>query len=166
MSRIPFSRLPDTARLWIFPADRPLAPPEVRALGEAVEEGLAGWAAHGNPVTWGYDLADGQFLLVGVDESTAALSGCAIDGAVREIRGLERRLGISLLDSDRIFFRDGEELRVLPRAAFRERVGRGEITAETRVLDPVLSRVGDWRQGRFEVPFADSWHARAFGAVQ
>jgi hypothetical protein len=162
MSRIPFSGLPDTARLWIFPADRPLAPPEAEALEQAVEEGLAGWAAHGSPVTWGYELVDRQFLLIGVDESTTALSGCSIDGAVHRMQDLESRLGVSLLDSDRIFFREGPDLRVLPRADFRQRVQSGGVTAETPVLDPVLTRVGDWRQGRFELPFAESWHARAF----
>jgi len=164
MSRIPFSELPDSARLWIFPSDRPLAPEEAGALEETVREGLAEWAAHGSPVTWGYELVDMQFLLIGVDERTTALSGCSIDGAVRHMRSLEGRLGITLLDSDRIFFREGATLRVEPRAVFRDRVQRGAITAETPVLDPVLSRVEDWRQGRFERPFSESWHARAFPA--
>jgi hypothetical protein len=164
MSRIPFSQLPDTARLWIFPADRPLAPEEARLLAAAIEEGLAAWAAHGSPVTWGYELADDQFLLLGVDESTTALSGCSIDGAIRQMRDLEARIGVSFLDSGRIFFREEGAVRVLPRTAFRERVRSGAITGETPVLDPVLGRVSEWRQGRFELPFAESWHARAFPA--
>jgi hypothetical protein len=162
MSRIPFSQLPDTARLWIFPSDRSLAPQEARDLTEAIQEGLAGWAAHGSPVTWGYELVDDQFLLLGVDESTTALSGCSIDGAIRQMRDLEARFQVSFLDSGRIFFREGDAVRVLPRAAFREHVQSGAVTAETPVLDPVLNLVGEWRQGRFEVPFAESWHARAF----
>jgi len=162
MSRIPFSQLPDTARLWVFPSDRPLAPEEAKLLAAAIEEGLAAWAAHGSPVTWAYELAEDQFLLLGVDESATALSGCSIDGAVRQMRELEARFGVSFLDSGRIFYREDGSVRVLPRVDFRERVRSGAITPDTPVLDPVLGHVSEWRQGRFEVPFAESWHARAF----
>ena len=162
MSRIPFDALPEHARLWIFAADRKLEPSEQRALEEAVEQGLAGWNAHGSPVHWGYSLVRDQFLLVGVDETHTALSGCSIDSAVRQIRDLEARLGVPLLDNGRVFYRDGSGIRVVSRNEFRALAERGAVDMETVVYNNVLATVGEFRRGGWEVPMRDSWHRSAF----
>src|SRR5215831_19513801 len=120
MPKVPFEALPDTSRLWIFPADRPLTPEEQDSLIRSVEQGLDDWSAHGSPVTWGHRLERGQCLFVGVDETRTALTGCSIDGAIREIRDLEHRLGISLLDNGRVFFKDGPRMHAVSRAEFKK----------------------------------------------
>ena len=162
MPRVPFDQLPDHARLWIFGADRPLSLDERRLLAESVENGLRGWSAHGSPVTWGHALHHERFLLLGVDESTTALSGCSIDGAVHEIQALERRLGPSLLDTARVFYREGEGVRAVSRQRFRELADAGAVSAETVVYNNVIATVGDLRRGAWEVPASRSWHAKAF----
>jgi hypothetical protein len=165
MSLVSFDILPDTARLWIFGADRDLDPAEADALSRSVERGLAGWAAHGSPVTWGYTLRHDRFLLIGVDESATALSGCSIDNAVREIRSFEASLDLSLLDHGRVFFRDGGAIRTVSRAVFREDAKAGRVTRDTLVFNNVIPTVGDLRRGEWEVPAHRSWHAQAFPAL-
>jgi hypothetical protein len=113
-------------------------------------------------VSWGRDLRHGRFLLVGVDESRTALSGCSIDSAIHAIQALESRLGQSLLDHSRVFYRDGEEIRAVSRSDFRALAERGEVSGETVVFNNVLPTVGALREGRWEVPASNSWHARAF----
>jgi len=162
MSRVAFPELPDHARLWVFPADRALAESESRALLEAVDGALVAWSAHGSPVRWGRELRYGQVLLIGVDESHTALSGCSIDSATREIQTLESRLGLSLLDHGRVFFRDGDEIRCAPRPEFKDLAASGRVSGDTVVLDNVIATVGDLRDGRWEVPARTTWHARAF----
>ena len=76
MPRIPFSELPPDARLWAFPANRPLFPEEEARILEEVDTFLEGWATHGTPLTAARDWRYGWFLLVAVDESTAPPSGC------------------------------------------------------------------------------------------
>jgi len=165
MSLVPFDSLPDAARLWIFGAGRDLDPAEADALARSVERGLAGWAAHGSPVTWGYTLRHDRFLLIGVDESATALSGCSIDNAVREMRALEADLDLSLLDHGRVFFRDGAAVRTVSRTEFREAAEAGQVTRDTVVFNNVISTVGDLRQGLWEVPAHRSWHAQAFPSL-
>ena len=162
MSRIPFDALPDHARLWIFAADRPLDAGEQHQLTQAVEHGLADWNAHGSPVRWAYSLLREQFLLVAVDETHTALSGCSIDRAVREIRNLEGTLGVSLLDHGRVFYRDGDAVRAVSRPEFRSLAERGAVDAGTLVFNNVLATVGEFRKGLWEVPVRDSWHRSAF----
>lgn len=162
MSRIPFADLPDRARLWVFAAGRTLEPPERRRLEASVEEGLAAWNAHGSPVTWGYEIRYDRFLLVGVDESRTALSGCSIDHAVHRIRDLEAELKTSFLDNARVFFREGDAILTVSRPEFRERAAAGAANAATIVFNNTVATVGDVRQGRWEVPLSRSWHAQAF----
>ncbi len=162
MSRIAFDQLPDPARLWVFAADRPLTTGERDALAGAVEAGLAAWNAHGSPVRWGWRIAHEQFLLIGVDETETALSGCSIDSAVHAIRALESRLGVSFLDNARIFYRGEAGVARATRPEFRELARSGAVDAETVVFNNVLETVGEFRRGLWEVPLRESWHAQAF----
>lgn len=162
MPKIPFEGLPDSARLWVFPSDRLLSPDEQDALVRSVEDGLADWSAHGSPVTWGVRIEQGQCLLIGVDETRTALTGCSIDSAIARIRELEVEFGTSLLDNGRIFLREGEAIRALSRRDFKKRVGEGTITAETVVFDNTIPTVGAFRRGAWEIPFYRSWHREAF----
>ena len=162
MSLVAFSELPSHARLWIFPADRPLTEEEQQRVTGTVEEGLSAWTAHGSPVRWGHQIVYGQFLMIGVDESRTELTGCSIDNAVGRIRELEEHLGLSLLDNNRVFYREEESIRCRERSDFKSRAAAGEITPDTVVFDNVIQSLGDWQEGRWEIPFSRSWHARAF----
>lgn len=162
MSQVVFDQLPDHARLWVFAADRVLTSPERDRVTEAVESGLAAWNAHGSPVRWGHQLVHDQFLVIGVDETHTALSGCSIDSAVRRIRELERDLGLAFLDHARIFYRDGGRVRRATRPEFRELAREGKVAGDTVVFNNVLPTVGEFRRGLWEVPLRRSWHAGAF----
>lgn len=162
MSQISFDDLPDGARLWIFPADRPLAPAELESLTRSVEQSLAGWNAHGSPVRWGHTLLYDQVLLVGVDESHAELTGCSIDSCVASIRTLEAELQVGMLDHARVFYRDGDRLTWAARPEFRELAAAGSVTQETIVLNNIITTVGEFRRGGWETPAKSSWHAQAF----
>ena len=74
----PLGSLPDSARLWVFAAERPLAPGEADALLGTVDDFLGVWAAHGRPLTSARELRESRFLLIAVDETAAGASGCSI----------------------------------------------------------------------------------------
>ena len=157
-----FDRLPDSARLWFFPSSRALNPEEVTQLQAVVEDSLAAWNAHGSPVTWGYEVLYDQFLIVGVDETKTALSGCSIDSCVHQIEKLEPKLATSFLDNSRVFYRDGDGLRVTDRPGFRSLAESGTVSGDTVVFNNILPTMGEFRSGKWEVPAKASWHARAF----
>jgi hypothetical protein len=159
MPRVSFAQLPDDARVWVFASDRPLVgAPAERLLGE-VDQYLARWAAHGQPLTAARDWASDRFLAVAVDQRDAHASGCSIDGMFRTLQRLEGELGASLVSAGRVHFRDPSgEIRTVPRNAFADHAARGEITRDTPVFDPTVTTAGEWRT-RFERPVRDSWHA-------
>lgn len=160
--RIEFHRLPDDARLWTFAASRPLSEPEERALLDEVDAFLEAWKAHGTPLTAAREWRDGRFLLVGVDERSAPPSGCSIDAMVRVLKDLEDRLDVTLVDHAPVWYRDGDEVRRASRSDFGRRAREGGVDLDTVVFDPTVTRVGDLREGRWERPAREGWHARAF----
>ena len=96
--------------------------------------------------------------MIGVDESQAGASGCSIDSLVRQLRALEADLGLDLLDSRPVWYRDGDSIRRCTRSEFRDLWTSGEVDLTTPVFDLTVSRAGDLRAGRLEVPAGDSWH--------
>jgi hypothetical protein len=160
--RIEFEELPEHGRLWVFPASRELADGEAAAFLGAVDEFLAGWAAHGAPLRAARELIGRQFLLVGVDVDAEAPSGCSIDALVNQLRALGSELGVNVVDHAPVWFREGGEVRCLSRADFRARIQEGSIGPDVPVFDTTLTRVGQALEGRLERPATETWHGRAF----
>jgi hypothetical protein len=100
MPTIAFDALPDTARVWVFAADRPVRGEGAERLLGEVDRYLAGWKAHGHPLTVARDWSADHFLTVAVDQTEAHASGCSIDGLFRRLQALEPALGTSLLGGD------------------------------------------------------------------
>lgn len=164
MPAVPFDRLPDDARLWVFAAAHPLDDERRQALLEHADAFLQRWAAHGAPVVGGRELRHGRFLLVGADERATGVSGCSIDTLFRTLGELETRMGVPLRDGSLVFYRDAQgEIQAEPRAAFRRRAAAGGVTEDTVVFDNTITTVGELRSGGWEKPLRESWHARAFG---
>jgi len=45
---VPFSELPEDAKIWIYQSNRPFTNEESAAVKAACESFLSGWTAHGN----------------------------------------------------------------------------------------------------------------------
>ncbi|BCS32854.1 hypothetical protein TBR22_A20780 [Luteitalea sp. TBR-22] len=162
MPRQPFASLPDSARLWVFAAARPLDSQERDALLTAADAFLDQWNAHKVPLACARELRHDQFLLVGVDEAASGVSGCSVDSLVRTMKGLGQQLGVDLLDHASVFYRDGEAVRRVSREAFADAVASGGVDLATTVFDNTVPTVGALRAGRWESPASETWHARAF----
>jgi hypothetical protein len=161
MPLIPFENLPQDARLWIFPAERPLSSDEERQVLAEADAFIAQWTAHGVPLAAGRDLRHHQFILIGVDERAAGVSGCSVDALVRRMHQLEQRMGVELVNNGPVLYREGKDIRRVQRDRFAELVSSGKVNLDTRVFDNTLTKVGEVK-GRWEVRAGDSWHARAF----
>ena len=162
MPRIAFDQLPDSARVWVFGADRPVTEAEQRRLLDVVDTFLDTWAAHGTPLTVARDWRYDRFLQVGLDEDSVPPSGCSIDAMVNTLKGLERDLGVTMVDSAPVWFRSGGDIRRESRRGFKTLVEAGEVTMETPVFDNSVTRVGQVRAGEWERPASESWHRTAF----
>jgi len=164
LSAVPFSSLPDEARLWVFASPRPLTPEQSETLLAEVDRFLDGWLAHGRTVVGARDFRHGLFLMVAADEAATGVSGCSIDSLFRTLKRLEAEAGITLLDSSPVWYRDGSgSVEAASRPEFKARARAGEVDADTSVFDNTVSSVGQVRRGEWERPARASWHARLLG---
>ena len=160
MPLVEIEGLPDNARTWVFGADKTINAPASDTLLREVDGFLSQWNAHGSPLTVGRDWKYGRFLTVAVDQSTAGASGCSIDGLFRTLKGLEPKLEASLVTSGLIFFRDEKgAIQSVDRDQFTTLGAEGKIAPDTRVFDPTVTTLREWR-ARFELNAEDSWHAK------
>jgi hypothetical protein len=159
MPLVQLKDLPDSARTWVFGANKTLDEPASETLLVEVDRFLSQWKAHGSPLTVGRDWAYSRFLTVAVDQSTAGASGCSIDGLFRALKALEPRLGASLVTSGLVFYRDENgAIQSVDRERFSALGAEGKIQASTSVFDSTVTTLGEWR-ARFELEASQSWHA-------
>jgi hypothetical protein len=162
MPVVPFEQLPSDSRLWIFAAERPLSADESRVVLSETDAFIAQWTAHGVPLMAGRELRYDQFVLVGVNERAAGVSGCSIDALVRRMQRLEQELGVELINNGPVLYREGDAIERVSRDRFAELAASGTVSPNTRVFDNTVTRVGDLTAGKWEVKASESWHARAF----
>jgi hypothetical protein len=160
--RILFEELPPDARLWIFSASRPLSGEERRRVLAEADAFIDQWTAHGVPLSAGRDIRHDQFVLVGVNERAAGVSGCSIDALVRRMGQLQAALGVELIENGPVLYRSEDKIVRVPRERFAELASKGEVSLDTVVFDNTVAEVGAIAGGRWEVRAAEAWHARAF----
>lgn len=159
MLTTPFEQMPDSARVWVYGADKAVeAGGEGKLLGE-VDNYLTNWTAHGTPLSAARDWREARFLTIAVDQEQAGASGCSIDGLFRTLKTIETSLDASIITSGLIFFRDRSgAIRSVTRDQFTELGTAGEIDGDTEVFDLSVTSLGEWK-ARFSSRASDSWHA-------
>jgi hypothetical protein len=159
MPRINFDELPDSARVWVYGADRDLDSASEGKLLSAVDEFLGRWAAHGTPLHTARRGDDGRVLTIGVDTTREGASGCSIDGLFRALKSLEPTLGAKIVTSGLVYYR-GKDGRIhsVTRDEFTSLASKGEINGDTEVFDLSVTSLDEWRS-RFRSHAVNSWHA-------
>lgn len=152
--------LPGGARLWIFGADRPLAPEEERTIRSRMASFLEAWTAHRQELVAASAVSHGRFLMVALDESSVPASGCSIDALVGAVKGLEAEVGTPLADAAPVWYRtDRGEVACVSRAEFRRLAEEGSVDGDTPVFDLTVDKLDKVRDGSWERPARESWHA-------
>ena len=159
MSLVPFSALPDNARIWIFGSDKPLTGAVADTLLAEVDSYLDQWKAHGFPLRAAREWRDDRFLIIGIDPTVEQASGCSIDGLFRSLQQMQTSIGAQLVGGGRVFYRDASgATRSVRRDEFEAMASSGKIDAKTPVFDTSLTQLDAWKS-EFERPFAESWAA-------
>jgi hypothetical protein len=161
MPRTDISTLPDESRIWIFGISPAVDADKRSRLLATVDSFLERWNAHNQPIVSARDVLHDSFLIVAVDQKSET-SGCSIDRMFGLLQQIERELGVSILEPNRVFFRSGNgRVEAMSWAEFRHSGG-----PETLVFDTVAERLGSIRSGAWERAAAQSWHRALLASNQ
>lgn len=158
-----FTSLSQDARIWIYPVDKHLSPSEATSILESLNLFIQNWQSHGRKVTAEATILYNRFIVLGAEIPEAEISGCGIDASVHALETIGNRSGFSLLSGLTIFYKDAEgAIQHGARSEFRAKVRNGEVTADTIVIDPSITQISQLKEGAFEQPASESWHATVF----
>jgi hypothetical protein len=158
MPIVDFESLPDSSRIWVYGADKPVDPEKEKILLGAVDKFLGSWAAHGSPLHSARKWEEGRFLTIGVDRTREGASGCSIDGLYRTLKSLETSIGANIVTSGLVYYRDDDGIHAVTRDEFSQRAAKGDIKGDTEVFDLSVTNLNEWKS-RFRSRARDSWHA-------
>jgi len=149
------------SRVWVYQADKKLTDLEAQQIQQELDDFTISWTAHNNQLKAKGEVRYNRFFILIVDESQAGASGCSIDKSVHFMKQLEQKFNINLFDRFNLAYRDGEEIKSLPRQAFEDLLKQGKINTETIVYNNMVQNVTEL-ESKWEVPFKNSWHIQLF----
>lgn len=156
---VDFNTLPDTARVWIYQANRSFTDDELATINSKLDSFITEWTAHGADLRAGYDIKYKRFITIGLDQSLNAASGCSIDASVHFIQELEKEFRVDLLDKMNVSYKQGEFIAYKPLSDFRKMAKNKSVSKKTIVFNNLVTNKAEYLDN-WEVPAAESWHAR------
>jgi len=156
---VDFNTLPDTSRIWIYQANRSFAPAELEVIGAELNDFIGHWTAHGKDLNAGYEVRYKRFLVIALDQSAHAATGCSIDASVHFIQQLEKKYDVELLDKMNVSYKQGEFVAYKTLLEFKAMAKQKAVSKNTIVFNNLVATKGEYQE-HWEVPASESWHAR------
>ncbi len=156
---VEFNSLPDTSRVWIYQASRSFSEVELEEITKSLDEFIKEWTAHGSQLQAGYEIKYNRFLIIALDQSQTAASGCSIDASVHFIQQLERKYDIQLLDKMNVSYKQGDFVVYKPLTDFKKMAKEKAVSKATIVFNNLVINKYEYLN-HWEVPAEESWHGR------
>jgi len=154
-----FNTLPETSRIWIYQANRSFTPDELEEIRKEMDVFLKDWTAHGSSLQAGFEIRYKRFIVIGLDQSQAAASGCSIDASVHFILRLEKKYDVQLLDKMNVSYKQGEFIAYKPLNDFKKMAKQKAVSKNTIVFNNLVNTKMEYEE-HWEVPASESWHGR------
>ena len=158
---VQFSSLPQTARIWIYQCNRSFTLDEIQEISNKLQNFLEGWTAHGADLKAAFEIRYKRFVVIGLDQNQQLASGCSIDNSVHFIQQLETTFKVDLLDKLNVSYKQGDYIAYKPLKEFKKMVKDKAVSKNTIVFNHLVQTKAEYLDF-WEVPAAESWHARFF----
>lgn len=154
-----FESLSDTARVWIYQANRSFSEEELGEITTALDRFISEWTAHGSDLKAGYEIKYKRFIIIALDQDFASASGCSIDASVHFIQQLEKKYDVVLLDKMNVSYKQGIHIAYKPLGDFKKMAKDKAVSKNTIVFNNLVTNKYEYINN-WEVPASDSWHGR------
>ena len=158
---IPFYEMDKNSRIWVFQSNRKFFDDELVDIEKSLSIFLENWTAHKAELKVAYTIKYDRFIIIALDESINAATGCSIDKCVHFIQEIESKYNVILLDKMNISFKQGEFVTYKSINEFKDLVKNKSVSKKTIVFNNLVLDIDDFIKN-WEVPAEKSWHARFF----
>ncbi|WP_299625154.1 ABC transporter ATPase [uncultured Tenacibaculum sp.] len=156
---IPYSDLPNSARVWVYQSDREFTQEEIEVISARALLFIDQWTRHGDDLKGSFAIKYNQFIVLAIDENFNAASGCSIDASVRFIKSLEEEFNVDLMDKMNVSFKDSDNINIVKLSDFQEYAKQQKITTNTVVFNNMVNTKEEF-ETKWEVTADKSWHSR------
>ena len=156
---VPFETLPDSARLWIFQAERKFTSKEIAIIQEHLQLFTNRWSAHGQPLESSFRILEDQFIVLAVNEGLHHASGCSIDDSTRTLKDIGALIGHNLFKRDLVSFHLGDKIETVKVSALKDMYKRGVWNENTQTFNTLVADKGALEQN-WLIPAKNTWLKR------
>ena len=151
---IPYSKIANSSRIWIYQSDRILSDKEVTFIQQKLLTFCNEWKAHQAHLKSSYKVFHARFIILLVDEQQQNASGCSIDSSVKVIKEIEAEFGIDLFNRTQIACEQKGEIVTLSIAEFKK-----IVQADTVVFNNLVTTKAEFEEN-WKTLAGSSWHAK------
>ncbi|OYU80068.1 MAG: ABC transporter ATPase [Flavobacterium sp. BFFFF1] len=158
---VPFESLPEESKIWIYQSNRKFTDEEFQRIELLLNDFLAQWTAHGHDLQASFELKYNRFIIIAVDTSVQAATGCSIDASVQFIQSLELEFGVDLLDKMNVTYKLGQHIAHKSLVDFKKMAKEKAVSGNTIVFNNLVNNIAEYKNS-WEIPADESWHSRFF----
>ncbi|MCF8464020.1 MAG: ABC transporter ATPase [Flavobacteriales bacterium] len=152
-----FQGFAPNSRTWVYQASRNLTNAEASELKQLASGFAAEWKSHGAPLKAAADVLYNRFLVMMVDEDAGSASGCSIDSSVQQIRSIQQKLNINLLDRMDLAYLNSEvEVETVHASKVSDAYEHGALNEETTVFNNMVTSKTEL-ESNWRIPLVKSW---------
>jgi len=158
---IPFHEMPPTSRIWIYQAAEPFSEDSKHLISDKLNDFLSQWESHGAPLKGSWKIFHDLFLVIGIDESYHAASGCSIDKSVNLVKTLELELGNELLGKNKVALLKEDKITLFDLKNLKKLIEEQKITHNSIIFNNLISNLSEL-EGNWKMPAGKTWLSRYF----
>lgn len=161
---VPFEQLSIHSKVWIYASQTPLTNEQTAIISDELKQFTDAWQAHGVELKASYEIKHNHFIVIGVDESHHAPSGCSIDKSVQVIKSIESQLKIDLMNRLVVYILDNNSVKTYSSGKLSSAIQEGVLHIDSQVFDNTITSFEKYKNEWLK-PAQQTWLHRYFALV-
>ncbi|MDZ4665718.1 MAG: hypothetical protein SGJ15_12625 [Bacteroidota bacterium] len=142
-------------KVWIYLSNKELKGDLLNSIVKAGEDFAKGWKAHEMPLSASFEVLNGRFIVVSVDETAYNASGCSIDKLLRLIKQLEADHQLQLLNRLLVGYKTPNGVEVIPASSVKEKLNTKQLNENTLIYNVAASDSKEYKA--WLQPLKETW---------
>jgi len=151
--------VPDSSRVWLFGAQRLLSDKEFASIQNELSGFVFAWQAHGKNLTADFCVLNRCVVVVAVDESKEAPSGCSIDKVFHLLQSQKEKYDLDFFQRTLVWVLKGNDICILNKLEVQAALDSGEIHRDAPTMNMLAQSLGDLKEKGLTMSLSDSWIA-------
>ncbi len=151
-----WNTLSDDAKIWLYGTNREITVEETEEIKAFLDNFCNEWAAHGTKLDCGFTVLYNRFIVLGVNEQSAAASGCSIDSSIHAFQDIDKKYNFDLFNRLRSYYVTESSVESLNNQEIQRKLAAQELSEKSMFIDPMVSTVGDLKNALTK-PMVNTW---------